>query len=152
MEVIRSSETSVQTRSTQRHIPEKSILYSHDCENLRPYLKTTDDCNPSGQPGNVSFSETAARINLEIDGKGNKGIWQSPDSGGEECHVRALRNCIEVACTSHFMACQGLCAGLPALFKHVYLRFLVFIPIPGMRLSHNPLSSLTYNLSNSLTI
>jgi hypothetical protein len=38
MEAIRSSETSVHTRSTQHHIPEEGILYSHFCENLRSYI------------------------------------------------------------------------------------------------------------------
>jgi hypothetical protein len=38
MEAIRSSETSVQfTRSTQRHIPEDSIVHSYRRENLRSY-------------------------------------------------------------------------------------------------------------------
>jgi hypothetical protein len=37
MEAIRSSETSVNTRSTQRHIPEDDILHSHRCENLKSY-------------------------------------------------------------------------------------------------------------------
>jgi hypothetical protein len=37
MEAIRSSETSVHTRSTQRHIPEDGILHSHRCENLKSY-------------------------------------------------------------------------------------------------------------------
>jgi hypothetical protein len=37
MEAIRSSETSVDTRSTQRHIPENGILHSHRCEHLRSY-------------------------------------------------------------------------------------------------------------------
>jgi hypothetical protein len=35
MEAIRSSETSVNARSTQRHIPEDDILHSHRCENLK---------------------------------------------------------------------------------------------------------------------
>jgi hypothetical protein len=35
MEAIRSSETSVHTRSSQRHIPEDGIHHSHRCENLR---------------------------------------------------------------------------------------------------------------------
>jgi hypothetical protein len=37
MEAIRSSETSVHTRSTQRHIPEDGILHSHRCENLKSF-------------------------------------------------------------------------------------------------------------------
>jgi hypothetical protein len=37
MEAIRSSETSVHTRSTGRHIPEDGILHSHCCENLKSY-------------------------------------------------------------------------------------------------------------------
>jgi hypothetical protein len=37
MEAIPSSETSVHTRSTQRHIPEDGILHSHRPENLKSY-------------------------------------------------------------------------------------------------------------------
>jgi hypothetical protein len=35
IEAIRSSETSVNTRPTQRHIPEGDILHSHRCESLK---------------------------------------------------------------------------------------------------------------------
>jgi hypothetical protein len=35
---IRSSETSVHTGSTLRHIPEDGILHSHRRENLKSYL------------------------------------------------------------------------------------------------------------------
>jgi hypothetical protein len=38
METIRSFETSVQTRSTWRHIPEDGILHSHRRENLKSYI------------------------------------------------------------------------------------------------------------------
>jgi hypothetical protein len=37
METIRSSETSVHTTSTRRHIPEDDILHSHSRENLKSY-------------------------------------------------------------------------------------------------------------------
>jgi hypothetical protein len=37
MKAIRSSETSVHTRSTRRHIPEDGILHSHRCENHKSY-------------------------------------------------------------------------------------------------------------------
>jgi hypothetical protein len=38
MDAISSSETSVNTRSTQRHIPEDDILHSHRCESLKSYI------------------------------------------------------------------------------------------------------------------
>jgi hypothetical protein len=38
MEAIRSSETSVHTISTGRHIPEDGILHSHRCEHLESYI------------------------------------------------------------------------------------------------------------------
>jgi hypothetical protein len=42
MEAIRSSETSVNTRSTRRHILEYGILHSHRRENLKSYIKHDD--------------------------------------------------------------------------------------------------------------
>jgi hypothetical protein len=38
MEAIRSSETSVHTTCTRRHIPEDGILHSHRRENLKFYI------------------------------------------------------------------------------------------------------------------
>jgi hypothetical protein len=38
MEMIRSSETSVYTESTRRHIPEDGIIHSHRRENHKSYL------------------------------------------------------------------------------------------------------------------
>jgi hypothetical protein len=40
MEAARSSETSVHTRSTWRHIPEDGILHSHRRENLKLMLSS----------------------------------------------------------------------------------------------------------------
>jgi hypothetical protein len=37
MEATRSSETSVLTSPTRRHIPEDGILHSHGLENLKPF-------------------------------------------------------------------------------------------------------------------
>jgi hypothetical protein len=41
MEVIRSSNNSVLTRATQRHISEGGILHSHRRENLKSYIALT---------------------------------------------------------------------------------------------------------------
>jgi hypothetical protein len=41
IDAIRSSEPSVLTRATQRHITEDGILHSHRHENLRPYIALT---------------------------------------------------------------------------------------------------------------
>jgi hypothetical protein len=41
MEAIRSSETSVPTRSTQRHIPENGILHCHRRDSLKSYIALT---------------------------------------------------------------------------------------------------------------
>jgi hypothetical protein len=38
LEAIRSSETSVHTRTTRRHIPENDVLHSHRRENLKPNM------------------------------------------------------------------------------------------------------------------
>jgi hypothetical protein len=40
MKAIRSSETSVDARTTQRHIPEDDILHSYRCESLKSYILT----------------------------------------------------------------------------------------------------------------
>jgi hypothetical protein len=44
----RSSETSVHTRYTRRHIPEDYILNSHRRENLKSYMKETDYLRDTG--------------------------------------------------------------------------------------------------------
>jgi hypothetical protein len=41
-EAIHSSETSVYTRHTRRHIPEDGIFHSHRCGNLKSYSIKTD--------------------------------------------------------------------------------------------------------------
>jgi hypothetical protein len=41
MEALRSAETSVLTRPTQRNIPEDGILKSHRRENLKSYITLT---------------------------------------------------------------------------------------------------------------
>jgi hypothetical protein len=41
MEALSSSETSVLTRATRRHIPDDGILHSHRRENLYSYIALT---------------------------------------------------------------------------------------------------------------
>jgi hypothetical protein len=41
MEALSSSESSVLTRATQRHIPENTILHSHRRENVKSYIALT---------------------------------------------------------------------------------------------------------------
>jgi hypothetical protein len=41
MEALRSSEMSVLTGATRRHIPEDGILHSHRSENLKSYITLT---------------------------------------------------------------------------------------------------------------
>jgi hypothetical protein len=38
MEAIRSSETSVHTRTTRRHIPEDRTIHSHPCDHVASHL------------------------------------------------------------------------------------------------------------------
>jgi hypothetical protein len=45
LEAIRSSETSVHTRTTWRHIPENGILHCHRHENLKSYTLTIKFAN-----------------------------------------------------------------------------------------------------------
>jgi hypothetical protein len=57
MEAIRSSVTSVHTRSTRRHIPEDAILRSHRRENLRSYKY--------GMFKTLQFKETRGNIDFD---------------------------------------------------------------------------------------
>jgi hypothetical protein len=55
MEAIRSSETSVHTRSTRRHIPEDRILYNYRCNNLKSYTCFSFFHLCSSQPLSLRF-------------------------------------------------------------------------------------------------
>jgi hypothetical protein len=68
MEAIRSSETSVNTRPTQRHIPENDILHSHRCESLRSY-KTKHVCADS------NFHSIASCVTVLVALKTLKQLW-----------------------------------------------------------------------------
>jgi hypothetical protein len=64
MQAIRSSETSAQTRSTRRHIPEDGILHIHRRENLKSYIISSlvifniTKCKCSNKSINQSISQS----------------------------------------------------------------------------------------------
>jgi hypothetical protein len=63
MEAIRSSEMSVHTRSTRRHIPEEGILHSHRRENLKSCKKEHKFQLPSeGGLPRISFRLATVRV------------------------------------------------------------------------------------------
>jgi hypothetical protein len=69
MEAIRSSESSVLTRATWRHIPEDGLLLSHRCEYLKSYIALTGwalyrrrNMFPLGMICVVIFQKTAILI------------------------------------------------------------------------------------------
>jgi hypothetical protein len=60
MEAIRSSETSVYTRSTRRYISEDGTVHSHRHENLKSYkFKVVWKSNPAGTSSMVSTMKLA---------------------------------------------------------------------------------------------
>jgi hypothetical protein len=73
MEAIRSSETSVHTRSTWRHVPEDGILHSHRHEHLKSYKETC--CNTENEGIWEKLSHSTFRKNLfhiHLEGKKTK--------------------------------------------------------------------------------
>jgi hypothetical protein len=56
MEPTSSSETTVLTRPTRRHIPEDGILYDHRCENLKSYISQYV-CTVNEIPWKTVFTE-----------------------------------------------------------------------------------------------
>jgi hypothetical protein len=55
MEAIRSSKTSIHTRSTRRHITEDGILHSHRREKLKSYIYHSISSKTNSHPNRTTI-------------------------------------------------------------------------------------------------
>jgi hypothetical protein len=105
MEAIRSSETSVNTISTRRHIPEDDILHSHRRQNLKSYNRKT--CFLRGRSGSYITTDTNIAVSVFVsecsDIQVSRKLEERIETSGTEDYKRSA--CEDVLCELEDSAC-----------------------------------------------